>query len=85
MLTVFPRISALGLFEWFIRRVCVCGLGGRGGGGGWSVFAGAMKYFGQIMMGHKMPLKIFDGLQKTFLFCFFPTFFFDWLTSFNKL
>ena len=34
MLTVFPRISALGLFEWFIRRVCVCGLGGGGGGGG---------------------------------------------------
>ena len=34
MLTVFPRISALGLFEWFIRRVCVCGLGGGGGGAG---------------------------------------------------
>ena len=33
MLTVFPRISALGLFEWFIRRVCVCGLGGGGGAG----------------------------------------------------
>lgn len=41
MLTVFPRISALGLFEWFIRRVCVCGLGGGGGGGGWRGGGGA--------------------------------------------
>ena len=48
MLTVFPRISALGLFEWFIRRVCVCGLGGGGGAGAGEGEQLITKYFLKI-------------------------------------
>ena len=39
------------------------------------VFAGVMKYFRHILMGHEIFLKIFDGPQKIFLCAFFLFFF----------
>ena len=36
---------------------------------GWRGFAGVMKYFRHILMGHELFLKIFDWAQKIFL-CF---------------
>ena len=49
----------------------VCRRGGR------RVFAGTMKYFRQLLMGHETFLNIFDGPQKCFyVFLFFFFFFF---------
>ena len=36
-------------------------------------FAGVMKYFRQMLMGHETFLKFFDGPQK-FFFILFPNF-----------
>ena len=46
------------------------------------VFAGAMKYFKHILIGHEIFLKAFDGPQKTFS-CF--PFLIFLVTSFKKL
>ena len=39
-------------------------------GEGWSAFAGVMKYFRHILMGHEIFLKIFDGPKNLFLCSF---------------
>ena len=55
-------------------------MGGGGGRGGRRDFAGAMKYFRQMLMDHEIYLRIFDRPQTmflcTFLFFFFFFFFF---------
>ena len=49
-------------------------------GGGQRVFAGAMKYFSQTLMGHKKFLKFLDGPQNVF----FLFFFFFLILTFSK-
>ena len=53
------------------------GGGGGGGGGGLerSVFAGLMKYFRHILMGHEKFLKSFDGPENIFLSSIFVFYF----------
>ena len=52
--------------------------------GGQKVFAGAMKYFRQLLIGHEIFLKIFDELSKNFLCASFLIFFFFFLSNFFK-
>ena len=63
--------------ELYIKYV---GAGPRGvaggGGGGRRVFVGAMKYFGNIFMGHEIFFEIFDGPQNIFLCSIFIILFF---------
>ena len=40
------------------------------GGRGWRVFAGVMKYFRHMSMGHEIFFKIFDRPQNIFLCSF---------------
>ena len=46
------------------------------GAGGRKVFAGVIKYFRHILMGHEIFFKIFDGPQNIFLCSIFVILFF---------
>ena len=46
------------------------------GGGGWRVFVGVMRYFRQILMGHEIFFKIFNGKQNISLCSIFVILFF---------
>ena len=51
--------------DFLIKGLCI-----KYVGGGWRVFAGAMKYFRHILMSHEIFLKMFDGPQNIFYILF---------------